>query len=478
MSERDRTIDKTHNQEVEQAVIAVLCMHGAKALDLMGDVEVDDFYNPKHQLYFIAARNLECSRTPIDPTTLDIELRRLGKAEAAESPHYPLQLILKHTCVVHTLATHVEELRNLRTSRELLQACDRIRIWATDGMTHGNALLDEALGEISRVALPTKTVADITIASVAAGQAERIAAWGSATAEERERLLPRIPWGIDTLDVETGGIPCGLVTVIGARPGIGKTTLLVNFALRTQEPGLIFTNEDDPDEDLGAAMLSWVARVDSRRIRDMSFTPIEQAQVLQAAAFLKTKPHVRFVRAGGMNIHQMRRIAVTDRQRRGTRWMWIDYVQNVPPSTKSRDGKRTYEIQEIMQTCQTFAGETGMAIGVNSQISRDVSKETERRADGKAKAGRPRMDHFRDSGAIEACGKLIVAMHRDPEKPNDVIEAVILKNRRGAAQTNRGPRTVDLQCLYEYSYLGDAAHAAPSWSSSSRFDNVPLPTER
>jgi hypothetical protein len=52
-------------------------------------------------------------------------------------------------------------------------------------MTFGNALLDEALGEISRVALPTKTVADITIASVADGQSQRIIAWASATDEER-----------------------------------------------------------------------------------------------------------------------------------------------------------------------------------------------------------------------------------------------------------------------------------------------------
>jgi len=457
-------------------VIAAICVNGEKAMHLLGDIELPDFFNPRHQVILSAARNLECARAPIDLVTLDVEIRRMGKAEAVDSPYYLAQITLKHTGMLYSLPRHAEELRNLRTARELVGACERIRVWATDGETYGSDLLDEAMGEISRVTLPVVTEADVTIATVAATQASRIVAWDSATEEEREKMLPRIPWGIDSLDTETGGIPCGLVTVVGARPGVGKTTLLVNFALRTNEPGIIFTNEDDPDEDLGAAMLSWVARVDSRRIRDMTLSTIERAQVVQAADVLSQKGHVRFIRAGGMTVHQMRRIAVADRLRRGTRWGWIDYLQNVPASTRSKDGKRTYEIQEIMQTLQTFTGETGMAFGVNSQISRDVAKETEKRNDGKPKGGRPRMDHFRDSGAIEACGKQILALHRDQDKPESTIECIVLKNRRGAAQTNRGPRVVDLECLYEFSYLGDLR---PRWSTQapSRFDAAPFPSD-
>lgn len=473
-------IGKNVNIELEARILGAIINHGDRALTHLGDLEVQDFFNPKHQAIFTAVRNLEAARTPIDVATLDVELQRMGRDKAVESPAYLGTIMLDHVGMApSTVAYYVDDLRSLRTSREVALAADRILTWAGDAGTRGNELIDEAMGELSRVTTPMKAHEEVTIATIAVKQVERIVAWDSATDAQREAMLPRIPWGIPSLDAETGGGPCGLVTVVGARPGVGKTTLMVNMALRTSEPGIVFTNEDDPDEDLGAVMLAWRARVDSRRIHDMTLTPIERASVIQAAEWLEAKNHVRFVRAAGMNIHQMKRIAATDQQRRGTRWMWVDYLQNMPasPGARSKDGKRTYEIQEIMQTGQTFAADTGMMVAFNSQISRDAAKEFRPGEGGKPpKPSRPSMHHFRDSGAIEACGKLILALHRDPDKPNNTIEVIVLKNRRGAAQTNRGPRVVDLECLYEFGYLGDAPIQYTA-ASPTRFDNTPHPSE-
>ena len=72
-----------HNVSAEASVLGgVLLRREALAHPMVAALEVDDFYDPKHQAVWMAARNLEATSQPIDPITVEAELARLGKSQA------------------------------------------------------------------------------------------------------------------------------------------------------------------------------------------------------------------------------------------------------------------------------------------------------------------------------------------------------------------------------------------------------------
>lgn len=444
-------IAEAKNLDAEQSICGGILLRN-EVLALLPELEADHFFDPKNRAVFSAIRNLEARRVAIDTLTLEAELDKMGKLDAL-----PVGYIAEVALRVPTTDNVVHYARIVMDhalTRRVLITCSRADELVRGGVAAGD-LLDEVIGELGRHAQPARERQVMTIESVTHAEIDRIVAWGRGEGQDSD--LPRLPWGIAELDKQTGGVPIGLVTTIGARPGVGKTTLLCNFAMRTGAAGVVFTNEDDPKEDLAVGFIAWVTRIDSRRLRDRELSAAEFQQVDEAREQLR-KGHVRLVSAAGWTWERMRRMVLFEKARRGVRWWGLDYLQNVPPEARERNDKRTYQIQNVMQGAQTLCGEEQLAGIVASQVGRSVEGDG-REHKSSAKARRPRMSDFKDSAAIDACSKLMIALHPNAEKRGvyeNQIEAVILKNRRG-----KTGRIVDLECIYEYGYLGHL-HALPT----------------
>lgn len=454
------------NTDAEESVLGGVILHN-EALVVLDDLTTGDFWDPRNAFVYAAMRNLEARGQPVDVVMLEEQLARDGKLDAVGGVARLGELALR-VPTVDNVEWYKDVVREHSVTRQVLEAASEVPGYVSGGLVHsGSDLLDEVVARFARIERASLQSEMLTIASVVEAEDDAIEKW---IAEPESRNLPRLPWRIKALDDETGGVPIGLVTVLGARPGVGKTTMLINFAMRREldEPGIVFTNEDDPREDLASKFIAWEAQLDSRRVRERDLSTYEHELRRRARASIKARlPNVRLVRAAGMTSKEMVRIAVADQRKRGTRWVAVDYLQNMP---REANTKITYAIRADMQRFQVAALEHRLAWMVCSQISRESAKEK----DQQGKVRRPALYDFRDSGAIEECGKLILALHPNPEKPDDQVEVVNLKNVRGASRS-----WVDLLVNYSYSHLGDLppgrAALAPTPSSTRGQRALPSP---
>jgi replicative DNA helicase len=449
-------LDKAFDLDAERGVLGGLLLNPEK-LSLIPSLWADHFYDRRHHAVFAAIRQLEARKVAIDLLTVELELEKMGKLEACGGVAFLGNLAAFMPGGMFGLA-HVDEyakvVREHAITRDILLACSRVGEMVAREALAGEELLDETIGELSRIDRPLE-LADMTIASVVAKEMTAIDVWMGGDRDESK--LPRIPWGIPTVDRDLGGAPIGQVAVVGARPGVGKSTWLINFAMRTPEPGVVFSNEDDPEQDLSTFFLSWQARVDSRRIFERNLTQIDWRQLQQGKAILEKRSHVHLRRCAGMSWNEIDRQIRYMVHKYGIRWWALDYLQQVKGDPKVQ---RTYQIQHVCEGAQRNAAELGLAGIITSQLLRPEERDSQGR---QQTPQRPTMRSLKDSSAIEACSKQILLLHPNPEKPRDQLEVLVPKFRRGA-----GLLMFDVSVDYRYSLLDDlhATHRPPQTSMS------------
>jgi replicative DNA helicase len=455
-------MDSARNTDAEASILGGILIRNEVLSDLV-DLCADDFYDPRHHAVYSAILELESAGKPIDVVTLGERLEQHGKLDAIGGYAFMGDLaafVPTPDNVVH----YARIVREHRITRDVLAACSYAPGYVAGdraaGSTRGEDLLNEVLGELERIERPRLDRSLLTAASAVGAHFEAIERW---FADPDSRITPSLPWRIRTLDEATGGVPIGRVTTLGARTGVGKSTLLVNFLMRREldEPGIVFSNEDDADE-LAVQMLAWESKVDSRRIRERNLCGAERDLVERAHRVIQQRlHHVRIVMEPSITFAEAWRMIGSDVRRRGVRWAALDYLQNVPRVGDSAAISRA--ISSDMQLSQRRTLELGVAFLVVSQLNRAAM------GDGK-KATRPHLQNFSDSTGIENCSKCVIALHRDPQRPSNVLEAGILKNKRGES----GPGYwKDLEVVYAHAYIGDLpaqqplatnTNAPPYWS--------------
>jgi replicative DNA helicase len=267
------------------------------------------------------------------------------------------------------------------------------------------------------------------------------------------------PTGFDRYDRMTAGLHDGDLTIVAARPGMGKTSFVLNVAVnvasprqresatdpnqRWEEPGrgvAVFSLEM-PREQIANRMVCSEGRVDVSKVRTGFLAPSDWSKLTQAASFLGSLP-IWIDDSPGLSILELRakvrRLQAEFDQpeapgRRAQRigLVIIDYLQLM----KGRDGaqSREQEISEISRGLKGLAKELKVPVIALSQLNRAVETRSE-------KSKRPQLSDLRESGAIEQDADNICFIYRDDYYNQDsaeraIAELIIAKQRNGPTGT-------------------------------------------
>lgn len=216
-------------------------------------------------------------------------------------------------------------------------------------------------------------------------------------------------FGLKNLDERTGGIDKG-INVIGAVPGAGKTSLLINIiinnAIRNNVPVLFFSLEM-PSIEIMTNMIANYFQINSRALRQGSVDDEQELTIKEMRDRIKSN----FVidDTGGISWQyvesKVRAFKSNNKIGSGQKILvLIDYLQLMQNSPE--EWKGTNDEQRISITCNQLtriAKNDNIGLVLLSQLSRP---EKDR------KNPRPRMSDLKGSGAIEACAILILLMFR------------------------------------------------------------------
>ena len=234
--------------------------------------------------------------------------------------------------------------------------------------------------------------------------------------------------GFIDLDAKLTGLKPGALTILAARPAMGKTALGLNIAANLSIdagiPVAFFSLEMTSDE-LTNRLISSRAKVNGSAIRQKKLSETECDRYIDATNRLHNA-RIYIDETPSIDISTL-----SDRARRmhvqyGIKALFVDYLQLMTCSAK-RVQNREQEIATISRGLKKIAKELHIPVVALAQLNRAVDSRVDKR---------PVLSDLRESGSIEQDADLVMFIHREDyyqpnSEPTHEAEIIIAKHRNG-----------------------------------------------
>lgn len=420
--------------EAEQAVLGAILIDNDSA-NLLTDLTPKDFFSDKNGLIFKTAMSMISDGLPVDVITLDAELGKRGLSEETGGLAYLIDLH-QNTPSASNVGRYARLVSESAAERELRFAAEQIERLATE--RDGRSIADR---QAEAVALLDK------ISGTAAGRSEEMSYEDAirATLHHWERIsetdgMLGFSTGFSNLDEATGGLQRGNLTVIGARPGMGKSVLAENIARHCAKNGLSvrFQSYEMSGVELTQRGASAEYAIDYGRLKKYRMT---QTETDNFALYINKARNWKFVIDTEMiGIDTIAARCRLEKRKSGLDLLVVDHLHLMP-----RKGvNEVAELDDITARLKRLAMELQIHVLLVAQLNRATEKQADKR---------PSLADLRGSGGIEQNANLVLMPYRegyyDSEAPQGTAELIIAKNRDG----ERG--VLDLTWEGQYQRFGE-----------------------
>jgi replicative DNA helicase len=233
----------------------------------------------------------------------------------------------------------------------------------------------------------------------------------------------KIPTGLIDLDNLLGGWHPPDLTIIAARPAMGKTALLLNLARKCNVPcGLI--SAEQPREQIGLRYLSMESKVPLEAMRVAKLGPNDYGKVSDALADLNACTVLGYDKPAP-SLSDVIRQARKWRYEFGIQVLFVDYLQLI--RSENQQAPRHLQIAEIARGLKNIARDLSIPVVALAQLNRKLEERPNKR---------PMMSDLRDSGEIEQEADQIIMLYRDEvydpaSLDKGTMELNVVKNRHG-----------------------------------------------
>ncbi len=384
-------------RDLEVGILGAILLR-SETLSELPTLEPDDFQDLRNRAVFTAMRNLEAAGTPIDVITVEAEVAKWAGHHDAVTMKYLGELALD----VPTVENALEYARQLRQASLGLRVIASLGEVITQGKrTHmdGGELLSAAHSAISQLDAdqPDASQSIFALAKKRLGQLEQIA----GERARGERTMTGFPTGVDALDEKIGGVQPGIVTIVAARPGMGKSSLGLAIADGSSAAGFgvhVFSLEDT-EESYGDRTLSRSSGVHAESLRNAELNRGECQDITLTLHKLKGRRWLVDGRSG-ITADEIVRSVRRARRANGTCVVIVDYIQLVKRAPRQSPHEA---LTEIVTTLADAAKQDRMAYVVMSQLNRQIETRNDKR---------PQLSDLRESGSLEERAKCVIGLYR------------------------------------------------------------------
>lgn len=389
----------------------------------------EDFYIPSNQIIFEAIKSLFDNNKPVDVISLADHLKSNGKLERAggavrlaELGNNPLAMV--------GWENHAVMLHRDTTLRKMISASAKISALAFNAPEDTKEVVDQAEKLIFDVTNRDVQQSEQSIEDIMADLFDEMQ---NNTGKDASEL--GIQTGFATLDNLFQGLRPGQMVVIGARPGVGKTSFALSMAYNAAVSGAtvaLFSLEMSKIE-IAQRLLASESKVDLQTIRSSNIRNEQWPSILEAAERI-SRLKIIVDDTPGTTVTEIRAKArrMLNKAKKGI--VVIDYIQLLsPPANRiGRTDNRATEVSEMSRGIKIMAKDLKAPVIALSQLNRTLENRN-----GK----RPQLSDLRESGAIEQDADIVLLLDRslsdeeaarDDRPDKDVTNVIVAKNRAGA----------------------------------------------
>lgn len=408
-----------HSIDAEICVLAAMMLDKNIAQAITKLIDRDDFFQTDHQVIYDVLVQLYRKSSPVDGLLVREELARKHLLEEVGGNDYLGKIFNTLPSAAHGeyYATIVRDKAILR--RMISESNDAIR--AAYGPQNGHAP-----NEIAR------RFADNFALIATKGTTDTFRRLGDVVIEvvesKQKNEQRRIPTGITQLDIICGGFPLGGFTLVGGRPGSGKSLLckqfLHNVGAFGKPIGLVSIEESA--EKVAENAMSNYASVENNHIVYNRLSSGEWSDIIRVTPDLAKLNF--WVNDDPTRLGEVESAVTTAAVKHGCKLVVVDYLQLIEPDESGDNENR--EITKISKTLKACAKRLDIALVAACQLNRGNEMGTIRK---------PTMKDLRGSGSLEQDGDTILLLHREDYYhyqeqgyvPTQQLEIIVAKNKGG-----------------------------------------------
>lgn len=410
----------------EQSLLGSIIIAPETLDEVVQTVTAEDFYISEHKQIFSALRELFVSSKDIDFITLVNALVTKGVYTEAAATDYVTQLVHRGNNALN-VKDYAKIIKDKSLLRKLIETCDEISEKAYSEEGDAVRLVDYAESLVFDIAQGRDTKSFRHISDVINDVYKNL--HDMATEGEAAQGTKTGFSGVDTV---LAGMGNSDLILVGARPGMGKTSFALNIAtnvaLQSQKTVCIFSLEMSAEQ-LVTRIISSEAMIDSYALRTGNLDTKQWNEIAKTTTKL-----------AGCNIliDDTTGITVTGmkgklRRVKDLGLVVVDYLGLMQSDRKIEN--RVNEVAEISRNLKIMAKELNVPVICCAQLSRGPESRTDKR---------PMLSDLRDSGAIEQDADVVIFLYKDDyyDKPDGsngeegcIAEVIIAKNRHGSTDT-------------------------------------------
>lgn len=392
-----------YDEEIEKTILYYIIFENEQI-----NINEDDFFITKHKQIINAIEKLKAKKEEINI----ISIKNAIKGKDVEILNYIS--IIAESKYGTSIEYAYRELKRLSKKRKLIKLCNEMQKnieTELEPEIYIEKLIKE-LNTINQEGEKEKTFLDIVCETSDLIEKKRM---------QGSKYDYKYFTGIFDLDKVTNGLHEEELTIVGARPGVGKTTFVLQIAHKIADKGIAvgIISLEMSETQLTQKLISKVAHVDSNKLRTGNIDVTEQEKIAIATGQISDLP--LFINTKLRNIQEIEMYARKLKNKKDLGLLIVDYIQLV--KSKNRFNSREQEVAEISRTLKLLSLELKIPIIGLCQLNRNAAR-TE-----------PTLADLRESGAIEQDADNVIFLYKENENnEEETVENVIIdlqKQRAG-----------------------------------------------
>ncbi len=387
-----------HDDVAEQSVLGAILIDKDAMIDVAEFLRPEHFYMDANAAIFAAMITLYDAHEPLDVVSVSAQLKKDGTLKRVGGAPYVSGLLNVVPTSAHA-QKYARIIQEHYTKRRLIELGAKVTELAFKEQGDAKEILDNAEQEIFAISQQTTKRDFIPIKDALASSFDRL-----DELHKRAGGLRGVPTGFNDLDFRLAGMQDANLLILAARPGTGKTAMILNIAqyaaVKEKIPVGVFSLEMSKEEVVDRLLVAQ-ADIDSWKLKtgklsDDDFTKLSEAmgELAEAPIYIDDTP--------GLNILEMRTKARRLQVEHGVKLIIVDYLQLADSGRKFDN--RVQEVSVISQSLKNLARELRLPVLACSQLNRAVESRGTRV---------PELSDLRESGSIEQDADVVMFLYRE-----------------------------------------------------------------
>ena len=383
--------------DFEEAILGALLIDSRAPEKVLDILSTESFYKHSHQLIFKAILELYTGNQPVDLLSVSKRLREKNEIQQVGTEAYIIELTNKVSSSAR-IDYHARVVVQKFVQRQIIENSARLIDLAYQEKSDVFDLLETAYADLNQVSEISVKPQEVSVSSLIDPQIEK------AQQIYRGEIKPGIPTPFYRMNAKGINWRPSELIILAARPGMGKTALMLMYAKHAAKlgyPTTVFSLEMSAEQ-LVNRMISSEARLTGDKFTNVGLTPIEADQAHKATRVFNEIP-LYIEDTPAISIELFKVIAKRMKSKLGIKFILVDYLQ-LMVSKDIRGGNREQEISKISSGLKAVAKELKIPIIALSQLSRKVEERSGHK--------RPLLSDIRESGTVEQDADMVQFIYR------------------------------------------------------------------